>query len=846
MSLTHGTKLGRYEIRSQLGVGGMGEVYLAEDSQLRRLVAVKILPAVLTRDPIRVRRFEQEAYAASALNHPNILTIYEIGKTASLQYLVTEYVDGESLRQRMKKWTLASRYSESDLKKSELQIIEVLNIAIEIATALSAAHAANIVHRDIKPENVMLRTDGIVKVLDFGLAKLLVDQSSDVEPEAATRALINTDAGVVMGTASYMSPEQARGLPVDARTDIWSLGVTLYEMVVGRAPFAGNTATEILAQIIEREPVPAARVDPKVPAELERIISKTLAKDPEERYQTAKDLLIDLRKLRRQLTVTSELERSIQPDSAVGGALIDKQRTAAERHREVVTGNGPTQSTSNAEYIVGQINRHKIAALAALFIVVVAAVGVIWYFKRARDIESIDSIAVLPFENRSADTDSEYLSDGLTESLIYRLSQLPNLKVSPRSSVFRYKGKEIDPIKAGNDLNVRVVLSGRIVQRGDDLTISAELTDVRDNKQLWGEQFVRKMSDLLATQREIAREITEKLKVKVSANGGTNSKNYTDNNEAYQLYLRGRFEWNKRTGGALEKAIDYFNQAIDKDPNFALAYAGLADCYVVPANRRPPKEKMPKAKAAAIRALEIDDSLAEPHTSLARVLTIYDWDWEGAEREFKRALELNPRYAVAHQWYAGYLENTGRTKEAITEAQRAVELDPFSPIMQFETALAFYYDRQYDKVIELFEKMVEDDPGFPPPYGQLPAAYSLRGMNEQAIAAYKKGVAIRGGSEWFFAISGLGYAYAVSGRKTEALDVLQELQHLSDQDYVPADRVAMIYVGLGDKDQAFNWLEKAFQERSFNIVWLKVEPRWDSIRSDPRFIDLLRRMRLPQ
>lgn len=842
MPLTPNTRLGRYEIRSLLGAGGMGEVYLAQDTQLRRLVAIKILSSDLTHNADRLRRFEQEAYAASALNHPNILTIHEIGKTASLNYIVTEHIDGESLRQRMKHSPRVTARDENNRQPSSLTIREALDIAIDIATALSAAHAANIIHRDIKPENIMLRRDGIVKVLDFGLAKLLFGQGGEIDQDAPTRALANTETGIVIGTVSYMSPEQVRGQQVDPRTDIWSLGVTLYEMVAGRPPFVGNTATEVLAQVIEREPVSPAHYVPQMPAELERIITKSLAKDSEERYQTTKDLLVDLRRLRRQLEIAHELERSIQPDNA-----NDSQTTAANRNAPNTAAANPAQTTLGTEYIVGEFKRHKTAWLGLLIIAALAA-G-IWFFLHSRSVEApVDSIAVLPFENKSAESDSEYLADGLTESLIYRLSQFPSLKVSPRSSTFRYKGKDIDPIKAGTELDVNAVLSGRIVQHGDDLTISAELTDVRNNKQLWGEQFVRKMSDLLATQREIAQEIAEKLNVKVSRDEQAGaSKHYTESNEAYQLYLHGRYEWNKRTGESLDKAIDYFNQAIAKDPRFALAYAGLADCYVVPANPQPPKEKMPKAKAAAIRALQIDDTLAEAHTALARVLAVYDWDWDAAEKEFQRAIELNPRYAVAHQWYGGYSESMGRNKEAISERKRALELDPFSPIINFEQGLGFYYGRQYDKAIEQYKKTLELDPSFPPAYGELPAAYGLKGMYAEAIAGFQEGISIKGsGSEWFFSMSGLGYVYAVSGKKAEALAIINELQRLSERQYVPADRVAIIYAGLGEKDQAFSWLEKAYEEHSFNIVTLRVEPRWDSIRSDPRFAELMRKIRLPE
>jgi tetratricopeptide (TPR) repeat protein len=412
--------------------------------------------------------------------------------------------------------------------------------------------------------------------------------------------------------------------------------------------------------------------------------------------------------------------------------------------------------------------------------------------------------------------------------------------------VFRYKGKEIDPIKVGQELGVSAVLSGRIVQRGDQLTISAELVDVRHNRLLWGEQYERKMSDLLQTQREIAREIVEKLKLKVSGEEKGFAKHYTESNEAYQLYLKGRFYWNKRTGESIKKSIEYFNQAIEKDPSFALAYAGLADSYVVPANRLPPREKMPKAKAAAMRALELDDTFAEAHTSLARVLAVYDWDWAGAEKEYKRAIELNPRYAVAHQWYGGYFEAMGRPDESLAERKRAQDLDPLSLMSNFEPGLAFYYARNYDQAIEQFLKTLELDPNFPLVYAHLPAAYEQKGMYDEAIAGFKKGIALRGGTEWSFSMGGLGHVYGVSGKKAEALAVLDELKQMSRQEYVPADSIALVYAGLGEKDPAFTWLEKAYEEHAFKMAWLKVEPQWDSLRSDPRFADLVRRVGLPQ
>jgi len=829
-----GTNLGRYEIRSQLGAGGMGEVYLAQDTELDRTVAIKILPEALASNQQRLQRFIQEAKAASALNHPHILTIHEIGTTGATRFIATEFIDGDTLRRR--------------IRDGSLSLNEILDIAMQAAGALAAAHEAGIIHRDIKPENIMVRRDGYIKVLDFGLAKLTEPQGFTTDTEAPTKAMVNTGAGTVMGTAYYMSPEQAKGTNVDARTDLWSLGAVLYEMVTGHVPFAGKTPTETISLILQKEPAPLTRYANEVPAELERIVTKALTKDREERYQTAKDLLIDLRNLKRKLEVDAEIDRTVPSElraatstsSSQGGTPATASGAAA-----ATAPAGAAHAASSAEYIVSGIKQHKLAAALTVIALVLGAVGLSFYLHARNTEVAIESIAVLPFQNRSTETDTEYLSDGLAESLIYRLSQLPNLKVSPTSSVFHYKGKEIDPVKVGQELGVNAVLSGRIVQRGDNLTISAELVDVRNNRLLWGEQYDRKMLDLLATQREIAREIVDKLKLKVSGEEKGLAKHYTESNEAYQLYLKGRFYWNKRNADALKKSVEYFNQAIEKDPNFALAYAGLADCYVIPANPLPPREAMPKGKAAAMRALELDETLTEAHTSLARVLTVYDWDWPGAGKEFKRAIELNPRYAIAHQWYGGYLEAMARHDEAIAERKRAQELDPPSPVINFELGLAFYFVRNYDQAIEQFQKTLELDPNFPPAHAFLPAAYEQKGMYNRAIAEFKNAMPMSGG-EQKLAMAGLGHVYAVSGKKVEAHAVLNQLKQLSSQEYVSAYSIALVYAGLGEKEQAFAWLERAYEERAFQMHDLKVEPRWDNIRSDPRFEDLLRRVGLPQ
>ncbi|HKE57753.1 MAG TPA: tetratricopeptide repeat protein, partial [Pyrinomonadaceae bacterium] len=641
--------------------------------------------------------------------------------------------------------------------------------------------------------------------------------------------------GSVVGTAPYMSPEQGRGLRVDARTDIWSLGVMLYEMVTDRLPFHGETVPETISLILQKQPAPLARYANDVPAELERIITKALTKDREERYQSARDMLIDLRNLKRKREVDAEIERTATPGLRSPGSI-------SGGHNAV--GN-VAHSTSSAEYVVSEIKQHKLGALLALVLLVTAAVGVGIYLYARNATAVIDSIAVLPFENKSTEADSDYLSDGLAESLLYRLSQLPDLKVSPTSSVFRYKGKEIDPVQAGQELGVNAVVSGRIVQHGDNLTISAELVDVRYNKLLWGEHYERKMSDLLATQRDIAREIVEKLKLKVSGKEVVLARHYTENNEAYQLYLKGRFYWSKRTPDALQKATGYFNQAIEKDRGFALAIAGLADCYLVPGNPQSPNEKMPKAKAAAARALQLDETIAEAHTSMARVLATYDWDWAGAEKEYRRAIELDPHYPTAHIWYSGYLQVMGRTDEMTAERRRAQELDPVSLTNNFAIGLNLYFEHQYDQAIDQFQKTLELDPDFPPVRIFLGAAYEQKGALAEAIAAFQKGTSM-GIGERSLGMAGLGHAYASSGKKTEARAVLNEMKERYQHEYVTAYGIAMIYAGLGDKDEAFAWLEEAYKEHAFQMQFLKLEPRWDSLRSDPRFAELQRRVGLPQ
>jgi serine/threonine protein kinase/tetratricopeptide (TPR) repeat protein len=835
MTLAPGTKLGRYEIRSKIGEGGMGEVYRALDTELGRTVAIKILPERLSSDQQRLQRFIQEARSASALNHPHIITIFEIGQADALRFIVSEFIDGDTLRQR--------------IGLDPVNLNEVIEIGTQAASALSAAHAAGIIHRDIKPENIMVRRDGYVKLLDFGLAKLTEPRESITDAEAPTKALVNTDAGTVMGTANYMSPEQAKGITVDARTDLWSLGAVLYEMITGHLPFAGETPTETISLILQKEPASLKRYANEVPAELERIVTRALTKDREQRYQTAKDMLIDLRNLKRKLEVDAEIDRTVPTEfratpSTSGGQSAPGTASGASG---TTTPAGSIHAASSAEYLVSGIKQHKIAAAIVVILLVLGGVGfgVYWH---ARNTEvAIESIAVLPFVNTSGDANTDYLSDGITESLINSFSQLPGLRVIPRGTVFRYKGKETDPVAIGKELGVRALLTGRVTQRGDNLSISVELVDLRDNKQLWGEQYERKASDLLAMQHDIAQEITGNLRLKLSGTEQSRmNKHYTENPEAYQLYLKGRYFWNRFSPTDHQKAAQYFNQAIAKDPTYALAYTGLADTYGASATNGwiPSTEAYPKAMAAVKKALELDETLAEAHCTSGALTMFYLLDWATAEREYKRAIELNPNYSETFEVYSYLLTATGRLTEAIEIARRGSELDPLSIPLSNDLGQAYYLARRYDEAIKQYQKTNEMDPSHNGTYSGLGYAYDQKGMYAEAIASYQKGIALSERTTAFLAA--MGHAYAASGRKGEALKILDEMKEVSKQKYVSPYDLAILYTGLGDKDQAIEQLNKAYEEHAGWIIDLKVEPKFDPLRSDPRFADLIRRLGLPQ
>ena len=747
MSLSPNTKLGHYMIISRLGAGGMGEVYLAQDTNLDRKVAIKFLNEDLSGDRYKLNRFIQEAKAASALNHPNILTIYEIGEVDGKNYIATELIEGKTLRHHLS-------------SKEPLPLITILKLGIDVAEALSAAHQAGIVHRDIKPDNIMLRHDGIAKVLDFGLAKLTEQPIDAIDPEAPTRAAINTDTGIVMGTATYMSPEQARGLKVDARTDIFSLGVVLYETVTGRLPFEGSTSSEVLASILsDKVPQPLARYAREVPTEFERIVEKALRKDRDERYQTMKDLLLDLKSLKEDQDFEKKLERSITPELT----SETKRKTAADVKNAARTrDNGKNRTKAT------RISQWNVVSIIAGLLIIGLAVGVYFYFSR-KPSGMITSVAVMPFINENNNADVEYLADGLTETLIGSLSQLQNLSVKARSSVFRYKGKEIDPKKIGRELSVQAVLTGRVSEHADQFSLSLELVDAQAETVIWSGQYQRLKRDLASVQSEIARDVSDKLRQKFTDEHHDRlAKRQTNNAEAYQLYLKGRYHWNKRTKESLKHAVEYFQQAIEKDPGYALAYAALADSYTVFStyDLAAPNEAYTRARLAAQKALEIDPTLGEAYATLADVKESFDWDFKGSERDYQKAISLAPNYATAHQWYGELLRKLGRPEQSIAELRRAQELDPLSLAINHSLSAALFYAHRYDDAITQARKVIELDPNFAPPYRQLGWCYTMKEMYDEAIAQHQKAVGLSKGDN--HALASLAYALAKSGDRRQA------------------------------------------------------------------------------
>jgi serine/threonine-protein kinase len=805
MNIAAGTVLGHYQILSAIGVGGQGEVYKAIDTTLDRPAVIKVLPPEQTVKSSSLERFRREAKLAASLDHPNICTIHGLYEAGGVRFIAMQYVEGRTVRQ-----LVAGR---------PLELKSALSIAIQVADALVAAHAQGIMHRDIKAGNVMVMDSGRVKVLDFGLAKLLEGSEEDTNDPHLT------EVGVPYGTATYAAPEQASGDRVDHRADIFSTGVLLYELLAGTWPFKGRSVVEVRYAVMHDVPVPVAEArgdDSPIVARLQEILDRAMAKEPKNRYQRIEELRDQLR----------DLLRDVDPE-------------ASERLHVSAVSSIPPRAAEQESAIQRLLRHRTLASVAAVAVVLaVVALGIYIYAFRGRQF-AFDSLAVLPFTNSGSDPNMEYLSDGITEGLINSLSQLPAIKVRSRNSVFHYKGREANPETIGRDLGVRAVLAGRVEKLGDDLSVSVELIDTQDDSHIWGERYRRKQSDLVGLQEELSRDIAGNLRLRLSgAEQQQLVKNYATNSESYQLYLQGRYHWNKRSADGLKQGIEYFNRALEKDPNYAPAYSGLADCYWLlnVYNVGPATQWNVKAREAAMKALALDDTLAEAHASLASISYRYDWNWAEAEQHFKRALQLNPNYPTAHQWYSAMLAAMGRADEANAEARKAHDLEPFSLTINSDLGRHQYFARQFEQALATHRKSVEMDQRFPRAHFELGYVLMQLKKPEEAVKEFQQSLAFE--KDRLEALSGLGYAYAVLGDKKQALQVVEQLNEIAKRRYLSRYHFAIIYAGLGERAQALDDLEKAAEEHFNWLVFLKVEPMFDSLRSEPRFSALLQRVRL--
>ncbi len=795
MPLTPGTRLGRYEVIRLLGAGGMGEVYLAKDERLEREVALKVLPTGTLADESARKRFRREALALSKLNHPNIETVHDFDTHEGVDFLVMEYVAGETLDENLAAGALPEKM--------------IVSLGTQLVEGLAAAHAQGVIHRDLKPGNLRVTPDRRLKILDFGLAKLLQPVSEGSQAETVSR----TQAAV--GTPPYMAPEQLRGEQVDARTDIFALGGVLYEMATGQRAFQEETSPRLTDAILHQAPVTPRAVNARVSPDLERIILKCLEKDPERRYQSAKEICVDL----RQLGTPSG-------EAAVSPAISPGSKWPAM---------GVMSALGGAAVLVLLIGLNVGGLRERLF--------------GGASASRIESLAVLPLENLSGDPEQDYFADGMTDALITDLSKISALKVISRTSSMRYKSKNRPPLpEIARQLGVDALIEGSVLRVGNRVRITAQLIEAATDQHLWAENYERDFVDILTLQGEVARAIAEEIKISLTPQEmGRLQVTRQIDPEAHELYLRGRYQWEKRTNEeGFRQASQFFERAIEKDPAYSPAYSGLADVYVLQPTWgfAPPWEALPRARAAALKALELDEGLAEPYATLGFIKWTYDRDWSGAERDYRRALELNPNYATAHHWYGLLLSALGKHREAIAEIESAARLDPLSPIISNNLGRVLYHARRYDQAVHQFRKTVEMHPEFYLAFLELGMAYSQMGRHPNALAAVEKGKLLPEVTPY----SGfIGWIYARSGRKDEAERLLRRLHELSTQHYIDPGTIAIIYTGLGRTEEALTWLARAYEARgAFLIVSLKVNPVWDPLRSDPRFQDLLRRMGFPE
>jgi eukaryotic-like serine/threonine-protein kinase len=796
VSLTAGTKLGPYEIVAAIGAGGMGEVYRARDPRLDRDVAIKVLPDELAGDADLLARFDREARAASALNHPNIVTIYETGRSDGVSFIAMELVDG---------WTLTDL-----IAPGPMEISRILELGSQIAEGLAKAHAAGIVHRDLKPANVMVSRDGFVKLLDFGIARRAPLSTDGVSLPTPSRG---TEPGTIFGTIGYMSPEQATGRVVDARSDQFSFGAILYEMTTGRRAFERPSPVETLLAILKEEPEPVENLRPSAPPALRSVIARCLAKEAANRYGSTRELANELKAL-----------------MGAGSALT------------------PTRPGLLAVTPAPARPRPIRAGLVTLGVLVLAAATLIL---SRLERGPVDSLAVLPFATPSSDPEAEYLGQGLADDLIERLSRLPDLRVIARSSVSRYRNQAVDPQRIGRELGVRAVLTGSVEQRGDHLVVSAELVDARRNAHLWGQRYDRELAELMGLQHEIAQSVSETLRPdgasassKAKTAGAADPRAPTDA-AAYRSYLKGRYHWNKRTETDSRRAIAYFQEAIDRDPGYAAAYDGLSDAWLSLGwyGYVAPREAYPRAQAAARRAVALDGSSADGHASLAGIAMWYDWDWSVAEREFARMLELSPTYATGRHWHADLLSIRGLYDEAIAESRRALELDPLSLIINTWLGRRYYFARRYDDAARECRKALELDPAFPPAHWQLGSVLLQQRRTKEAIAELETAARLSAENPRYLAY--LGHARATSGDASGARAALNRLDAIESggRNVSALDR-ALIHAGLGDRDRALEGVEKALEDRPSLMPYLGIDPLWDPLRASPRFRAVLARLEL--